>query len=555
MADVTSLELIASSELAVMLLVVGLLIYAAARGFLSPRIVPASSIALIVTGVGLAVIAAFGGHLFVWLLPALQPQGEVTETSFVTIRRMQWLASNAGVVMIAIGFLIAVKHRKQAEDKLVDTRRELEVSKYFEYQAEERFRYLFDSTSNSVYCYRFDPPMPVNLPIDEQVERSYYAVLQDCNVKFARDLDADDPSEVIGSLFGYLDSAKDTAAHDAFFRAFIQGDYRLDGYDLTYKTPAGEDRALRINMVGVVRDGLLHRLWAVENNVLDLREAQAALARRREYQALVANVSSQLVKSSDEAADTVVRNCMQSVCAYAGADRSTMFWIDPVTNIAKAEYIWSPDQLSFGPISMNLFPGFAKALKAFQPIRIDDVADLPDKYRVDRASLEKFDVKSLLIIPMIIGGQTVGGLSFGRLRKQEDWMPQDVDDLTVFAELFANFVLRLKSRIDLRDAMEQLQKATERLEAENVYLRQEIELSHGFDEIVGESKAVLRSLQLVEQVAPTRTPVLIMGETGTGKELVARAIHELSDRCDRPLVKVNCAALPANLIESELFGH
>jgi len=103
--------------------------------------------------------------------------------------------------------------------------------------------------------------------------------------------------------------------------------------------------------------------------------------------------------------------------------------------------------------------------------------------------------------------------------------------------------------------MVKLEEATERLEAENVYLRQEIELTHGFDEIVGQSDVVLRSLQLVEQVAPTRTPVLIMGETGTGKELVARAIHEVSDRCDRPLVKVNCAALPANLIESELFGH
>ena len=555
MPDIRSIELIAVSELGVILLVVGLLVYAAAKGFLNTRLMPASSLALIVTGVALAVLVVFGGHFFVWLMPSLAPQGEIVDTGVLTLQRVRWLASNAGIVMIAIGFLIAVQHGKRAGDKFSETRRELEVSKYFEYQAEERFRYLFDSTSNAVYCYRFDPPIAVDLPAQEQIDRSYYAVLQDCNVIFARELDAEDPSEVIGSLLGYLDSSKDTAAHEAFFNAFIEGDYRLEGYELNYKTPAGEDRAVRLNTVGVVRDGLLHRMWAVENNILDLQQTKAALSRRREYQALVASVSQRLVKAADDEAEHVIRDCMKSVCEFIGSDRSTIFWIDEATNIASVAYYWSSDASEVRPVSMNQFPGFATHLRAFRPVRIDDVADLPDKYRVDRSSLEKFDLKSLLIIPLVVGGQAVGGLSTGRLREQQAWTDQDVDDLTVFAELFANYVLRLKSRIELKDTMKKLEQATERLEAENVYLRQEIELTHGFDDIVGQSDAVLRSLQLVEQVAPTKTPVLVHGETGTGKELVARAIHELSDRCDRPLVKVNCAALPANLIESELFGH
>jgi len=553
--DVSAIEFIAVSELAVILLVVGLLVYAAAKGFLNTRLMPASSLALIVTGVALAVLVAFGGHFFIWLMPSLAPQGEVVETSILTLQRVQWLASNAGVVMIAVGFLIAVQHRKRDDDKFSKTRRELEVSKYFEYQAEERFRYLFDSTSNSVYCYRFDPPFAVDLPVQEQIDRSYYAVLQDCNINFARELDADDPSEVIGSLFGSLDSAKDTAAHEAYIKAFIEGDYRLEGYELNCKTPAGEDRAYRINTVGVVRDGLLHRMWAVENNVLDLRQTKAALLRRREYQALVASVSSRLVKAADDEAEVVIRDCMKSICEFIGTDRSTIFWIDEATNIATVAYSWSADNSVVVPVSMNQFPEFATRLRAFRPVRIDDVANLPGMFRVDRSSLEKFDLKSLLIIPMVVGGQAVGGLSSGRLQEQQDWTDQDVDDLTVFAELFASYVLRLKSRIQLKETMKKLEQATERLEAENVYLRQEIELTHGFDDIVGQSDAVLRSLQLVEQVSPTKTPVLVHGETGTGKELVARAIHELSDRCDRPLVKVNCAALPANLIESELFGH
>jgi transcriptional regulator with GAF, ATPase, and Fis domain len=94
-----------------------------------------------------------------------------------------------------------------------------------------------------------------------------------------------------------------------------------------------------------------------------------------------------------------------------------------------------------------------------------------------------------------------------------------------------------------------------RLEAENLYLREEIKLDHNFEEIVGESQSIKAVLRQIEQVAPTDSTVLIRGNTGTGKELMARAIHNLSPRRARSLVKVNCGAIPSNLVESELFGH
>lgn len=107
----------------------------------------------------------------------------------------------------------------------------------------------------------------------------------------------------------------------------------------------------------------------------------------------------------------------------------------------------------------------------------------------------------------------------------------------------------------LRAALDELSAIKERVEAENVYLREEVRLASGFDEIVGKSPSFVRVLHRVEQVAPTDSTVLIVGETGTGKDLVARRIHALSNRCDGPLVCVNCAVLPADLVESELFGH
>ena len=104
-------------------------------------------------------------------------------------------------------------------------------------------------------------------------------------------------------------------------------------------------------------------------------------------------------------------------------------------------------------------------------------------------------------------------------------------------------------------AHEELRRLRDRLQAENLYLQEEIQTQHNFSEIVGNSPALLTALGRVERVAATDTTVLILGETGSGKELFARAVHSRSRRADRPLVKVNCGAIAPGLIESELFGH
>jgi len=120
----------------------------------------------------------------------------------------------------------------------------------------------------------------------------------------------------------------------------------------------------------------------------------------------------------------------------------------------------------------------------------------------------------------------------------------------------ADHVLAIMRDISIRKrAIQELEQLKNRLQAENIYLQQEIKIQHDFGEIIGGSNALKKVLRGVEKVATTGSSVLIMGETGTGKELIARAIHALSGRKERPLVKTDCAVLPANLIESELFGH
>lgn len=118
-----------------------------------------------------------------------------------------------------------------------------------------------------------------------------------------------------------------------------------------------------------------------------------------------------------------------------------------------------------------------------------------------------------------------------------------------------NISERKKSEARLRHALGKVEKLKERLKAENVYLQEEILLNHNFREIVSQSNVMQDVLEKVEIVGPTDATVLILGETGVGKDLIARALHNAGSRSERPLIKVDCTSLPANLIESELYGH
>jgi formate hydrogenlyase transcriptional activator len=131
----------------------------------------------------------------------------------------------------------------------------------------------------------------------------------------------------------------------------------------------------------------------------------------------------------------------------------------------------------------------------------------------------------------------------------------ELDDARSRAELMRREAALKESEESLKKALDELQQLKDRLQEENVYLKEEIRVASNFGELIGQSDALQQVLRMAEQVAPLDTTALILGETGTGKELLAHAIHIRSERRSRPLVKVNCAALPSELIESELFGH
>jgi formate hydrogenlyase transcriptional activator len=156
-------------------------------------------------------------------------------------------------------------------------------------------------------------------------------------------------------------------------------------------------------------------------------------------------------------------------------------------------------------------------------------------------------IQSYCVVPLVAMGNSIGTFTVWSEAKNR-YSEADSELLQEVANQVALAIANMKS-------YEEIAALKARLEKENVYLQEEIRTEHNFEEIVGNSPALLELLRRVDQVAPTDSSVLIYGETGTGKELIARAIHDRSTRKDRPLVKVNCSAISAGLVESELFGH
>jgi formate hydrogenlyase transcriptional activator len=174
-------------------------------------------------------------------------------------------------------------------------------------------------------------------------------------------------------------------------------------------------------------------------------------------------------------------------------------------------------------------------------------AELRERFPMTFAVMEREGMESLCALPLLREERSFGALFFMSTE------PGAYREIPV--ALLERVASAVAVAVDNCFAYEELARLRDRLAAENVYLQEEIQQEHHFGEIVGRSPALGRVLKLVESVADTNATVLILGETGTGKEMIARAIHDRSPRRDRPLVKVNCAAISAGLVESELFGH
>jgi formate hydrogenlyase transcriptional activator len=241
-----------------------------------------------------------------------------------------------------------------------------------------------------------------------------------------------------------------------------------------------------------------------------------------------------------------IAGCLKGVFRY---EYTTLSIFEPATRQLRVHALESQGQeRDLHPegvlISLGDSPG-AKAFETERPVVANTAAEM-------RAFGSRFiddivtgGVVSTASVPLLLHGKTLGTLSAGSVR-EGTFTPSAV-------ELLSQVAAQLAPAVDNALAFREIEALKNKLAREKVYL--EGELNHGFSEIVGDSLALKNVLEDVQVVAPTDATVLIHGETGTGKELVARAIHNLSGREQGTFVKLNCASIPTGLLESELFGH
>ncbi len=414
-------------------------------------------------------------------------------------------------------------------------------------------------------------------------------------------------------------------------------------------------------------------------------DLQAELEERLRFETVLAELSARFVNLPPEQVDQEIADALSRLVAALRVDRTALGRLTEDGQDFVVTHSFALPGIEAFPLISSLAtvaPLMSRTLLNGQPFVMVRLADLPAEGEVDRQLFESLNIRSGMVVSLMIGGRVIGGLGCSLAREERAWPESVVRGLRLIADVFANALARQEAdrvlrdseermrlaaaaaqiglwdwdiahdviwaserarvlygvrpdepvnfqrfmtslhpedrdRVDaavqsalrqggeyreeyrivqpdgvvrwlqvmgschldgrgrpvrlmgasldltdrrdqearLRNALEEVQRLQAQLQQENLYLQQEIKASQGQGRIIGQSPALLRVLTQVEQVAPTASSVLLLGETGTGKELFATAIHDGSPRRNRAMVRVNCAAIPAALIESELFGR
>jgi formate hydrogenlyase transcriptional activator len=293
---------------------------------------------------------------------------------------------------------------------------------------------------------------------------------------------------------------------------------------------------------------------------------EAILAEQLKFETMLADLSARFINLPTDQIDNQIEEAQHRICEFLGLEQAALWQLEErgpraftLTHLHRTLEDSAPPERMIE----DFFPWSRQQMLLGRVVALSSLEELPAEGAVDRESGRRFGIKSCLVLPLSVGGgPTIGIFGLNAMRVERDWPESLVNRLQLMAQIFANALARKRTdqerkqmETQLRDRLQEIEDLKHRVERENAYLQEEIGLLVEHKDIVGKSAAIKNVLVQAGQVSGTDSTVLLLGETGTGKELLARSIHRLSRRKDRALVTVNCASLPPTLIESELFGR
>jgi transcriptional regulator with GAF, ATPase, and Fis domain len=288
------------------------------------------------------------------------------------------------------------------------------------------------------------------------------------------------------------------------------------------------------------------------------RQEEQELEERVRFEKLLCALATTFVNSPSDEIDKGIEHGLELIVRFLGADRGAVAQFSEDERTLEVTYSYIAPGGKPSPITTitedERHLWYTETLRNGEMVVLENLPDdLPKEAVVEEQFCIEQGLKSHICVPLSMGkGLPKGAIGFSYLQGRRTWPMQWLQRVQFVGHTLTFALMRKHTEKELKGALVQIKELKQRLEAEIV---EEIKVEYSYGEILGHSNAIKTIMSQVEQVAPTDSAVLIQGETGTGKELLARAIHRLSSRKEKDMVKINCAAIPPTLIESELFGR
>jgi len=290
------------------------------------------------------------------------------------------------------------------------------------------------------------------------------------------------------------------------------------------------------------------------------RRAEAEREQLRRLELVVSDIATKMVCMRNDNMDAAIKNALAQIGETTDADLCVFLRSNNQnTSICEVNHEWIAGAAG-GPILAGVslvddYPWLVRQLEKKKPLHLSNPDDFALEAKAEFELFERNGIQLMVWEPFQAADESYGYLGLGSVDCERQWPLGTFTQLGLCGNIIADAIAHQRAHFDLEQAFNEIQALKEKLVVENETLRQEVDVLYADDELIGKSHVFRAAMFQTEQVAQTDSTVLLLGETGTGKGLLARRIHELSGRSQRPLVTVNCAALPSSLIESELFGH